>query len=562
MSTPQARITDFFTLRKRSAAAEPPSKRRKVLLGDGPTQLKKLSPVSGSSPLKLPLTPIKAIPDKYKLDLTAALSSKLKKSECSNALPEKKSNKKKNEENDARPLPGTPSKSSLSSPKPGTPSKAPLSPLEIKKRIGQVRKLSELQARLREISSPEKRQGSSVGSSSVMKELKFTMPSLVHSPKKKVLPPASPSKRPIPAHLKHLNLTGNGLLPLPKSYKRLLTVFSAMDQIISLRNNRGECIRLEEILGPVQNVVRSEVTLKHIEQVRCVFPGAFKFFWDKKRGRYGNVSDDYELLVVPSDEAGEALCSMTPLDLVKRKTLFGNSLLGMTKDLHAKFLFSVDPTIKIESDKIARWHKDFNPDEFCPEVDVLRLPEKPEVHTLHSVSDAMRETNKLFHGEDRLAAPSNEESSSSLKSTEQQEAEDEEAAFQEALKNRFKGINPSLVKKILAKEKIKMEKDLLTDKSKVEEKRQLDQLFDVARFLRSTFITEKKVALRMDFLLPRLLKSFSFGSSDMIKMIQTISQISPTFLKLINIRKTEYAKLDKNVSLALVETSINNHKNK
>ncbi|QQP50313.1 Glycerol3phosphate acyltransferase_ mitochondrial, partial [Caligus rogercresseyi] len=52
--------------------------------------------------------------------------------------------------------------------------------------------------------------------------------------------------------------------------------------IISLRNNRGECIRLEEILGPVQNVVRSEVTLKHIEQVRCVFPGAFKFFWDKK----------------------------------------------------------------------------------------------------------------------------------------------------------------------------------------------------------------------------------------------------------------------------------------
>ncbi|QQP50312.1 Glycerol3phosphate acyltransferase_ mitochondrial, partial [Caligus rogercresseyi] len=33
--------------------------------------------------------------------------------------------------------------------------------------------------------------GSSVGSSSVMKELKFTMPSLVHSPKKKTHPSAS-----------------------------------------------------------------------------------------------------------------------------------------------------------------------------------------------------------------------------------------------------------------------------------------------------------------------------------------------------------------------------------
>uniref|UniRef100_A0A0K2ULZ2 Glycerol3phosphate acyltransferase, mitochondrial [Danio rerio] n=2 Tax=Lepeophtheirus salmonis TaxID=72036 RepID=A0A0K2ULZ2_LEPSM len=529
MATPQAKITDFFSTRKRGFEAEPPSKRRKVMgskveLAKGKAKECK-TPFQTPVKSKVPRTPLKVqpIPDKYKLDLTSSLTPKK-----------------------ANPP--------LSSPFKGvSPGKCPLSPIDVKKRLGQVRKLSELQARLKELSSPEK-----VSSSPVKKVLQFSyqVPQLLLSPKK-ALPPASPSKRLTPAYLRHANLT-TSLLPIPKNYKKLLTIFSALDQIISLRNNRGESIRLQDLFGPVQNVVRSEVTMAHIEQIRCVHPNAFKFTWERRIGRFGNLSEDYELLIVPSNNESEPLTTVSPSDLVKRKTTFSNALLEITKDFHSKFLLSLDPPIHVDNEKVARWHKDFNPDTCCSDIDVTKLPAKPEINALLLVSEAMRETNKLFHSE--ISVPAKDEKSSS--SVEEDKNDEEEAAFKEALKNRFKGINPVLVKKILAKEKLLMEKELVTDKEKTDELKQIDQLYDVARFLRSTFINEKKVALRMDFLLPRLLKSFSFNAPDMNKMVKLLSELSPTFLKLINIRNTDYAKVDKNVSLLLVEKSINDHKNK
>lgn len=283
-------------------------------------------------------------------------------------------------------------------------------PAEVKAKIGQVKKLSDLKARLQALNTDKN--FATTGENKHRRQL-FSPPQLSKEdvtleietlkPKPIVSPITSPVKsdikaspRKIPQYIKHADLLiPDGYMPLPRKYKFLAEIFRSVDDVVGMKFNRHEIVRVSALKSAVQNIIRKTFHNDYLRQIRCVFPKAYIYTWEKILDRLGrHSSGDYELQMLPdmtynesstsaSENTGNKGCrKLGPKEKVERVRLFNHSLLQIAKDYHQDFLISLGWTKKELDKEITKWHSKFDVEEHCPDIDIVEFPSKPSVERM------------------------------------------------------------------------------------------------------------------------------------------------------------------------------------
>jgi len=442
-----------------------------------------------------------------------------------------------------------------------------LTPSEVKAKLGKVGKLSDLKERLQNLNAASqklKQFPQKVSSAPLLSEppvsLKFEI-SVPASPAKKLHSPSpvKASPRKVPAYQRFHTLAQplDRTLPLPLSYKAIAEFFRCCDTVVAMMHNRQEIITFNKLKKGVEEMTKKNFGEKFLRQIKCVFPQAYHYTWEKIVGKFGNKKSVHELQISANLSYKRDLLSefsdkpdnkvqfakLGPELLVERRTIFHNSLLQMVKDHHKDFLASLNPPIVVEDNKLTKWHRDFDVD-ICPEIDEEVLPTKPVLERLTTASEVLEKARDIFDINPKL--------SDALVNVADKVAVESEAApedpvvIEQEIPKHLKGLNPKLIEKIRAKEAAKAKREMTRDSALVKRITQLKRLPNLARMLRSLFITEQKAALTMDFTSRKIASSHK-GFLSPNEVDEDLRLLS----KLINwatfhvVQKIEYIKINK-----------------
>jgi len=405
-----------------------------------------------------------------------------------------------------------------------------LSPEEIKLRLGTRNKSVDFRAKLKNLIEESKKVD--------QVKKKRELPSKLLTPTKtgiEIQIPQSPSKaqvksqvkaspRKVPAYQRFAYLTQpvEKELILPFKYRMLAEVFNSVDNVVSIYFNRMEKITYPKLLKAVQDMMRKNFGEKFLKQIKCVFPQAYFYAWQKVLNKFGQKKEEYELSIEPNlnykndilkgfgvDDEEKKKGKLSGEMLLERKTIFHNSMLQMVKDQHKNFLATLSPPIIVDDTKLTRWHRDFDV-ERCSEIDTSELPAKPHVEKMVSAQDVLSKANQIFNLNPKLG-----ESLVEAANRIQQDADNKPGtsstpapAQQEPVLKGLKGLNPKLLEKIRAKEAEKAKVEMTRDHTQIKRLRQLEKLSGLARTARGLFIGERKTSLPMTFVLRKMVESY------------------------------------------------------
>jgi len=419
---------------------------------------------------------------------------------------------------------------------------------DVKDKLGKVKNMAELKAALKNL----KKDTSKLEQAKKKKEPLLTptksgppMSGLIVevpvSPRKGRVPPlgdvkVSPRKVPAYQRFSHLTRPVEKTLVLPYNYKLLAEVFTNTDMAISMLHNRGENTTLAKLVKSVQGMMRKNFGEKQLKQLKCVFPQAYFFIWQKVLGKFGKTLQETDLVILPNiNYKNHILSDLGTVDLeevkkgklnsqmlLERGNIFNNSLIQLVKDQHRTFLTSLDPPILVDDERLTSWHKDFQLED-CKEIDTVELPPKPKVEKIMSAKEMLEKANDIFQINPQLGG-SMTTAANIVKEQEQTAAA--EVACAEAkipvvapapVPKALRGINPKLLEKIRAKEAAKAMLEMTRDSAQIKKINQLKRLPSVAKTTRSLYVSERKASLQLEFVVKKLVQSYP-------------GQISPTRL--------------------------------
>jgi len=428
--------------------------------------------------------------------------------------------------------------------------KARLSPLEVKQRLGNV-KLKDLKARLATLD----RSGKIAASLSKTEALKPTgRPSLpptsllmkLETPRtptkcQSVYPTASPLKsstkataspRKTPAFKRFHSLTKplDRSLPMCYNYRLLADVFRAVDSTVAMFYNRKELITVAKLCCTVQDMTKRPFLPCYLPQIRCLFPEAFHFTWEKVE-RFNKVT--HSLQVVPNLSYKRSLMgglgetpvlqptqhTLTSEHLVERRQIFSNSLLQLMKDQHAEFLSNLKPPIVIDDSLLTAWHKDFNVDS-CLDVEELALPPHPDQEPVQSLKEPLEDEQEI-------------------------EATEKGKENTEEISN--SGLPASLLAKIRAKEAAKAIREMTRTEAEKKRISCLRKLPGHARFMRTLLISERKASVTVQFAVTKLMALSPHGTEkkDLEEELRTLVVESEGWLSLHRVALEDIFKIAK-----------------
>jgi len=447
-------------------------------------------------------------------------------------------------------------------------------PDQVKAKIGQVKKLSELKARIQELNKDKN--FINTGENKHRRQL-FSPPKLskdvvtleVDAVKYKPIssPKSSPVKsglkaspRKVPQYVKHDELLSpDGYMPLPRKYKFLAEVFRSIDDVVGMKFNRKEVIRVADLKPAVQNIIRKTFDNNYLRQIRCVLPKAYIYTWEKILDRLGrHSSGDYELQMTPdmnyntSDESKiiNASGKLGPREKVERLKLFNHSLLQIAKDYHQDYLKDLGWTNTELGKEITKWHPKFDVDEHCPEIDTVDFPPKPHVERMSNAKDMIEKFAGINHRlesvlQDRKEQPvvEKEKEITDTKNPEPP-AKTEEPKILKGLK----GLPPALLQQILAKEKEKSVKDVTQNTEQRKRIEQMEELIAVSScFLNCHRSIKNGAAVEMDVLTKRVADSYGHGKTkeEMLKLLKMFLNLVPECMELRSYDRVTYVKKKK-----------------
>merc|ERR1711931_560744 len=105
---------------------------------------------------------------------------------------------------------------------------------------------------------------------------------------------------------------------------------------------------------------------KFLKQIKCVFPQAYSYAWNKIMSKFGDRCVDHALQIIPNLNYKEDILNgvtdhfsgnkgdarLGPEMMVERRNIFHNSLLQIVKDQHTTFLAGLDPPIEVNHAKL------------------------------------------------------------------------------------------------------------------------------------------------------------------------------------------------------------------
>lgn len=418
-------------------------------------------------------------------------------------------------------------------------SPAKLGPEEVKQQLGTCNRLDILRSRLVKINKCDSKVRN------FKKDIELADTSEPLNGIKRVRKIVDKEKIPIekdPAYERYTHLAAKpeeGLI-LPAKLKVLNDYFRAVDTVISLLHNRQETATFSKVQSAVQAMMKKNFSQDILAKIKTVFPDAYIFKQDKTKNFSGNF--DYNLVVTTSFQykSSESTYSkMTSTDSSERRNMFFNSLILIIKIHHDKFLESLDEHVVIK-DSLKRWHPEFDLSEI-PDVELSSLPQPPKVEKLDSAVDVLSKAMDMFNLEPG-------ESKDISVETKQYTAAVPTPKVDAALK----GVSSSLLEKIRAREAARASQSALSrSKTQSKELDLLTRLPEVARILRNTFITEKKVALPWETMVNKVSATFSstIDDRDVDDHLHRIIKETPGWLTVCKVSSGTYLKINKSIDV-------------
>jgi len=378
-----------------------------------------------------------------------------------------------------------------------------------------------------------------------------------------------------PAYIRFHNLAlkGDGTLPLPYSYKFLEEVFRCSEQITAMLHNRKEAITFEKLKIAVQQMLRKTFTVGYLKQIKTVFPEAYRFAWENVIGRYGKKLSEFELNISVNMKYKEEMISrlggltkapeedqvsnqekLGPHSMVERKALFRNCLGDIVKKQHEQFCSELSPPIVVNESKMKKFHKDFNVDK-CNPIEEAELPEKPLIEAASSALQILEKSRALFEVNPKL---SQSLAAVAEKKKEVVEIKPVTPAPVKTVRKDLQGLPQKLIDKILAKEAEQAAKEMSVDKVKEEKIRKLRRLPEIARIVRSIYVTEKKPALEIKIVSKKAVNSYpgNVSEENMLKDLTYLREVTKTWLTYHKIQGKEYLKINQSMDLNKVVADI------
>ncbi|KAJ8302480.1 hypothetical protein KUTeg_018876 [Tegillarca granosa] len=312
-------------------------------------------------------------------------------------------------------------------------------------------------------------------------------------------------------------------LSLPYKYKLLAEMFRGMDTVVSMLHNRFEICTFSKLKAAVQEMTKRQ---------------------EKGLPAFGNKVSGYQLTIEANLEENDNSNkkqdrrTYSATDLLDRRNTFHNKLINIVKTHHKKFLANLQRPLEIPDHKITRWHPLFKLDE-VPDVEVAELPQPPVVMKYQSARDVLdSQRGKLLPRVEKAleaVAVKTEQNAPKPEVKVEPKSEDKDSSLQ------YKGIPSSLLEKIRAKEAKKMEAAMMRNPAEDKKTVMIGRLPEMMRILRSHFIQEKKPALIKENVVQKL-----------------CDKMTPEWLKMVEIKKGKYLKMDRNVDLQKLTDKINN----
>ncbi|XP_051980973.1 DNA replication factor Cdt1-like [Xyrauchen texanus] len=351
-------------------------------------------------------------------------------------------------------------------------------------------------------------------------------------------------------------------LTLPYKYKVLAEMFRSMETIVGMLFNRSETVTFAKVKQGVQDMMHKCFEESHLGQIKAVYPSAYTFRQDRNIPCFSATvkRSSYQLTVEPviDEEFNGTRPVLSASRLLERRHIFHQNLVEVVKRHHKVFLASLNPPIVVPDDKLTRWHPRFNVDE-APSIKPSDLPQPPQTERMTSAQEVLDKaralmTPKMEKALANLALKTAE--AACAKVTESIEKSDVTPTQTPSV---LKGVSPSLLERIRAKEAQKLHAAMTRNPQQEERLAMMSRLTEMARILRNVFVAEKKPALIMELACNRMIASYRspLSNDEMEKHLHLLAELTPEWLTMHPIRKDLYLKLNKTMDLNIVLHKLN-----
>lgn len=334
-------------------------------------------------------------------------------------------------------------------------------------------------------------------------------------------------------------------LRLPYKYRTFSEIFRAVDVVAQIMYNRKEMITFKKMKPAVEEMLKRTFSEKHLSQICGIYPTAYKFSQEKLRDfGTGTRNEHWNLILNPNIENGGEMTSQV---LLNRRRNLQDKLINLTKTYHNEFLLSLTPPITVNSDKILHWHPEFDLEK-VPEIEQAKLPQKPHEETLTSGKQVLEKAREMFGCNTRV-----EKALTRLKEFQEKSSTTEEQPVLPET-SLLKGIPKSLLEKVRQRQAAKALLTMTRSVDKEKEVQIYSRLPEIARLMRSLFVTEKKSVLQMDTVIEKLRNSYRcfLNKTEVENHLRIISNEIPEWLIFHNVRGLIFLKLSKNADLSTV----------
>ncbi|XP_042636671.1 DNA replication factor Cdt1 [Orycteropus afer afer] len=367
--------------------------------------------------------------------------------------------------------------------------------------------------------------------------------------------PAEPCREKAPAYQRFHALAQPGTpgLVLPYKFQVLAEMFRSMDTIVSMLHNRAETVTFAKVQQGVQDMMRRRFEERNVGQIKTVYPASYRFRQERNVPTFkdGIKRSDYQLTIEPllDPEAGGVAPQLTASWLLQRRQVFSRNLVARVKEHHVAFLAALDPPVEVPEDQLTRWHPRFNVDE-VPDIEPAEMPQPPPTEKLATAQEVLAQARSLMSP--RMEKALNNLASRTAEPSTPGSPSPAPLVTPPTTPSALKGVSQALLERVRAKEAQK-QLALMTRRPEQELRLQrLERLPELARVLRSVFVSERKPALTMETACARMVGSYRTPMSpgDMEQHLQLLAELLPDWLSLHRVRADTYLKLDKAADLA------------
>ncbi|KAK2119584.1 replication licensing factor Cdt1 [Saguinus oedipus] len=342
-------------------------------------------------------------------------------------------------------------------------------------------------------------------------------------------------------------------------------MFRSMDTIVGMLHNRSETPTFAKVQQGIQDMIRRCFEECNVGQIKTVYPASYHF--RQERGvptfKDGMKRSDYQLTIEPllEQEGGGAARKLTASRLLQRRQIFSQKVVELVKQHHRSSLAALNPHMVVPEDQLTRWHPRFNVDE-VPDIEPAVLPQPPAMEKVSTAQEVLALACSLM-------SPMMEKALRQLALRSAEPSSPAPPAWCPPSQRcrlphqppclALKGVFQVLPERVRAKEAQKQlaQKQLaqMTWRPEQEQPLQcLERLPELARVLRSVFLSERKPALSLEVACARMVGSCCTAMSprEMEKHLLLLAELLPDWLRLHRNRTDTYVKLDKAADLASI----------